>query len=141
MRRWWIALVVACLVAPGLAPAQERGPWWGGDDKTTTVVIANGGSLSGLPTTTIPSNYRVAAIVMPAAWSTAVLTVAVAESATGTFQPLYEGGSEYTVTEAAASRRSPKCVVMLCANWNRACASTTSGTPQRCSWSFTTAAR
>lgn len=106
MRRTLVVMCVCAVVAlmAPMAVAQERGPWWGGDDKTTTVVIASGGSLSGVPTTTIPSNYRVAAIIMPAAWDAAVITLAVSTSATGTFVPLYEGGAEYTLTEAAASR-------------------------------------
>lgn len=69
---------------------------------TATVVIANGDSLS--TAATIPPGYRVAAVVMPTAWTAASLTFAVSFSAVGTYLPLYEGGAEYTITEAAASR-------------------------------------
>ncbi len=98
-------LLAVCLAAPAIGQTINGSPivYPLSASDTTTVTIANGASLSGVAA--IPPGFRLAGIVMPSAWTSAVVTFAVSASgAAGTYVPLYEGGYEYTLTEAAASR-------------------------------------
>lgn len=67
---------------------------------TATVTIANGASLSGALSV---GGRLVGAIIMPSAWTTAVLTFQASDDGT-TFRNVYdEYGAEYTV-QASADR-------------------------------------
>lgn len=69
---------------------------------TQDVVIASGGTLAA-PVVNPPPGYRVAAIILPAAWTAANITFDVAQEE-ATFVPLYDGdGTEITLT-ASTSR-------------------------------------
>lgn len=67
---------------------------------TATVTIANGASLSDAVDL---GAATLACILMPAAWTTAGLSFAVAPSLSGTYVPLWNNlGAEYTVPSASA---------------------------------------
>ena len=68
---------------------------------TRSVVIGSGQSLSGEVDL---EGFALVGIVMPAAWTAAVLSFAAAAASGGTFNPVYDdAGTEVTV-QAAASR-------------------------------------
>lgn len=73
----------------------------GGSATTKTATIANNGSLSGAVDT---GNARLIAIVMPEAWTTAVLTFAAAATLAGTYYPVYDDAGVEVTVQAAASR-------------------------------------
>lgn len=70
--------------------------------QNTTATIANGASLSGA--VNLGGNV-LAGLIMPAAWTTADITFAVAKNNTDTPVPLFDDqGNEVKVTSPAASR-------------------------------------
>ena len=85
----------------GLEYVYDGTTWGLSGASTLTATIAINASLSGEVDL---GSYRLAGIVMPAAWTAANLTFQVASATGGTFQDLYDdGGNEVTVT-AAVSR-------------------------------------
>lgn len=70
------------------------------------VIIANGGSLSGAADITAyiqQGNPKPVGILMPAAWTTAGITVQASEDGVNYYNVFTQGGTEYTVTTPAAS--------------------------------------
>lgn len=68
---------------------------------TQTVTIANAGTLSPEVDTT---GRSLAAIIMPAAWTAAVLTFQGSNASGGTFADVYDDQGNEVVVQAAASR-------------------------------------
>lgn len=72
-----------------------------GNTTTKTVTIGSGASLSGEVDL---EGYKLAAIIMPAAWTAANLTFQASDASAGTFADVYDdAGTEVSVT-AAVSR-------------------------------------
>lgn len=72
------------------------------------VIIANGASLSGAADLTnslgnIGKKVNAIGILMPAAWTTAGITVQASEDGTTYYNVFTQGGTEYTITTPAAS--------------------------------------
>lgn len=78
-----------------------------GNEQTTrgfavkTVTIANGASLSGEVDL---EGFALVGIIMPAAWTAAVLTFAAASGSGGTFNPVYDDAGVEVSAQAAAAR-------------------------------------
>lgn len=72
--------------------------------RTIDVTIANAGTISAAVSV---GDLTPVAIIMPATWTSAVLTFSMCPTSGGTFNDLYDGvgaGAEYTLTVAASRR-------------------------------------
>lgn len=99
MRNWKKTLgsiaLALCLVAVPLHAAYEA-----------SVTIANGAALSGAADLTAyvqRGNPRVVGLEMPAAWTTANITLQTSSDG-NTYYNVWSAGSEYTLTNTAASQ-------------------------------------
>jgi len=99
----------------GLEYAYDGTTWGLSGATTLTVTIAINESLSAEVDL---GSYRLAGIVMPAAWDAGNLTFQVASATGGTFQNLYDdGGSEVVVTAAVSTSIAVDLLATALAPW------------------------